>query len=199
MCFVELLSDKKKLWQIDWMGDKIRSLIEEGQRALGKEVVVMNDDGESEEGAVDDGMDGWEEESNQPVGPSSPMSPNYSQSRRRLPKALSINPPVSPPTLFSPTFPISPSRTSTPPVKRSRTGTSGKRSQGSSASTSPNLSLPRSARLGNMTFDGSDDITVIYEPPPVIPNHQIDGKFQDEDSLGLAERMENIRKAYRIR
>ena len=32
------------------MGDKIRSLIEEGQRALGKEVVVMNDNESNEEG-----------------------------------------------------------------------------------------------------------------------------------------------------
>ncbi|CCM02602.1 uncharacterized protein FIBRA_04705 [Fibroporia radiculosa] len=45
--------------QISWMGDRLASLIAEGQRALGKEVVVMS---ESQEDEVDDGADGWEEE-----------------------------------------------------------------------------------------------------------------------------------------
>jgi len=45
--------------QMSWIGDKLASLIAEGQRALGKEVVVMS---ESQEDEVDDGEEGWEEE-----------------------------------------------------------------------------------------------------------------------------------------
>lgn len=44
---------------MDWIGDKLAKLIEEGKRALGKEVVVMSDAKEDE---VDDGDAGWQEE-----------------------------------------------------------------------------------------------------------------------------------------
>ena len=40
------------------MGDRLANLIAEGQRALGKEVVVMT---EGQEEAVDDGEEGWVE------------------------------------------------------------------------------------------------------------------------------------------
>ncbi|KAF8517915.1 hypothetical protein BU17DRAFT_33078, partial [Hysterangium stoloniferum] len=46
--------------QMDWMGDKIRELIAEGQKALGKEVVIMGDEPDGAD-AVDDGLEGWEE------------------------------------------------------------------------------------------------------------------------------------------
>lgn len=42
--------------QMDWIGDKLTALIEEGKRALGREVVVMSDAREDE---VDDGRGGW--------------------------------------------------------------------------------------------------------------------------------------------
>ncbi|KAL6306256.1 hypothetical protein BKA93DRAFT_729892 [Sparassis latifolia] len=45
--------------QMSWMGDRLAQLIAEGQRALGKEVVVMSED---QEEPVDDGADGWVEE-----------------------------------------------------------------------------------------------------------------------------------------
>ena len=44
---------------MDWIGDKLSMLIEQGKRALGTEVVVMSDAKEDE---VDDGSPGWEEE-----------------------------------------------------------------------------------------------------------------------------------------
>ena len=47
--------------QMDWIGDKISKLIEEGKRALGQQVVVMS---EAKEDEVDDGSGDWEE-----VGP----------------------------------------------------------------------------------------------------------------------------------
>ncbi|KAG6809147.1 hypothetical protein H0H93_016069, partial [Arthromyces matolae] len=45
--------------QMDWLGDKLSQLIEQGKRALNREVVVMSDSKEDEE---DDGSGGWEEE-----------------------------------------------------------------------------------------------------------------------------------------
>jgi hypothetical protein len=44
---------------MDWIGGKLAMLIEEGKKALGKEVVVMSDAKEDE---VDDGTGTWEEE-----------------------------------------------------------------------------------------------------------------------------------------
>lgn len=45
--------------QMDWMGGRLAQLIEDGKKALGKEVVVMS---EVQEDEVDDGNGGWEEE-----------------------------------------------------------------------------------------------------------------------------------------
>jgi len=44
---------------MDWIGGKLAMLIEEGKKALGREVVVMSD---SKDDEVDDGMGAWEEE-----------------------------------------------------------------------------------------------------------------------------------------
>ncbi|KAF8643186.1 hypothetical protein AX16_009177 [Volvariella volvacea WC 439] len=48
--------------QMDWIGDKLSVLIEEGKRALGREVVVMS---ECKEDEVDDGLGGWVDEDDQ--------------------------------------------------------------------------------------------------------------------------------------
>jgi len=45
--------------EMDWIGDKLSRLIEEGKRALGTEVVVMSD---AQEDEVDDGSGNWVEE-----------------------------------------------------------------------------------------------------------------------------------------
>ena len=45
--------------QMDWIGDKLSALIEQGRRALGAEVVVMS---ETKEDEVDDGLGAWVEE-----------------------------------------------------------------------------------------------------------------------------------------
>ncbi|EED80961.1 predicted protein [Postia placenta Mad-698-R] len=55
----ELDTDKGEDDQMSWIGDKLALLIAEGQRALGKEVVVMSEAPEDEEG---NGMDNWVEE-----------------------------------------------------------------------------------------------------------------------------------------
>ncbi|KAH9479777.1 hypothetical protein JR316_0008372 [Psilocybe cubensis] len=47
--------------KMDWMGDKLSQLIEQGRRALQTEVVVMS---EAREDEVDDGAGGWVEDDN---------------------------------------------------------------------------------------------------------------------------------------
>lgn len=44
---------------MDWIGDKLSQLIQEGQKALGREVVVAS---ETQEDEVDDGSGAWQEE-----------------------------------------------------------------------------------------------------------------------------------------
>ena len=45
--------------QMDWIGDRLAKLIEDGKRALGSEVVISSEDPEDE---VDDGMGDWIED-----------------------------------------------------------------------------------------------------------------------------------------
>ncbi|TBU39770.1 hypothetical protein BD309DRAFT_1050089 [Dichomitus squalens] len=49
--------------QMSWMGDRLAQLIAEGQKALGKEVVIMSEDQADE---VDDGSGAWVEEDDKP-------------------------------------------------------------------------------------------------------------------------------------
>ena len=53
--------------QMDWIGDRISQLIEEGKKALGAEVVVMSD---SKEDEVDDGSGLWEDSDQGALGSS---------------------------------------------------------------------------------------------------------------------------------
>ncbi|KAF8074573.1 hypothetical protein FPV67DRAFT_587665 [Lyophyllum atratum] len=70
--------------QMDWIGDKLSMLIEEGKRALGREVVVMSDAKEDE---VDDGSGAWEEES-RPARASASVSRSGSMRRSKRPRSL---------------------------------------------------------------------------------------------------------------
>lgn len=56
---------------MDWIGDKLSQLIEEGKRALGKEVVVLSDAPEDE---VDDGSGNWVDQDAAPVASASYVS-----------------------------------------------------------------------------------------------------------------------------
>ncbi|KAG6374789.1 hypothetical protein JVT61DRAFT_4167 [Boletus reticuloceps] len=96
--------------QMDWIGDRLTRLIQEGQKALGREIVVMSDAKEDE---VDDGSDAWEEEQDsQPVpsvaGPSisrrgSVRSLRRTHKPRDIPLPPSYTPcPTSPPSSASP-------------------------------------------------------------------------------------------------
>ncbi|KIJ55486.1 hypothetical protein M422DRAFT_774503 [Sphaerobolus stellatus SS14] len=163
--------------QMDWMNDKLRQLIEEGQKALGKEVVVMSDDpDDKEDGAVDDGLDGWEEvEARQAKpGPSSPISANFRRKKARQLPSLTLSPSVSPPTRYGNTFPASYTDRSLSPVKR------------------------KYPRLGR-SQENVQDIKVLYEPSAPIselagPSDDMD----DDDSRSLSERLEKVRQAYHI-
>jgi hypothetical protein len=87
--------------EMDWIGDKLSELIEEGKRALSTEVVVMS---EAKEDEVDDGSGDWEEE--RPVaGPS--VSRRSSMRRTHRPRDIQ-----SPPSY--PAFPVSPSQSLSP-------------------------------------------------------------------------------------
>jgi hypothetical protein len=72
---------------MDWIGDKISKLIEEGKKALGTQIVVMSDAKEDE---VDDGSGAWEEEPEERVGRFS------SHKRARTPRRLGLPPSYSP-------------------------------------------------------------------------------------------------------
>ncbi|KAI9464507.1 hypothetical protein BJY52DRAFT_1249521 [Lactarius psammicola] len=87
---------------MDWMGDRLARLIEDGKKALGKEVVVMSEAQEDEE---DDGSGNWEEEAN--FGTSSGRA-SRSGSIRRKDKSQTpgftsyASPLISPPPSASP-------------------------------------------------------------------------------------------------
>ena len=108
--------------QMDWIGDRISQLIEEGKKALGTEVVVMSD---SKEDEVDDGSGLWEDSDGGNLGSStssrhgrrSLSSPRRKRARPSLshpiiPGSLGEFSPSRPPAYGSPmtsTFPGSPS------------------------------------------------------------------------------------------
>ncbi|KAH9935979.1 uncharacterized protein BXZ73DRAFT_89466 [Epithele typhae] len=77
--------------QMSWIGDRLTQLISEGQKALGKEVVIMSEDQQDEE---DDGSGAWVEEDEE----------DRPRSRRRNGFGL---PPYSPQTPLSPHTPTS--------------------------------------------------------------------------------------------
>jgi len=166
---------------MDWMGDKIRHLIEEGQKALGKEVVVMSDNPDAnEDGAVDDGLEGWEEVEDDRMrpGPSSPTSSTFRSKGARQANPISGARSVSPPTSFGKgSFS---DKAISPWPKRPR-----------SHSRTPRLGRPQ---------DNSEDVKVLYESS--LPNqHQLNSLLNipdDDDSRSLSERLEKIRRAYQI-
>lgn len=82
---------------MDWMGEKLRDLIAEGQKALGKEVVVYAEDAEADDGGfIDDGAEGWADDA-APVPGAEPTTP-----RRRGHRSLAPSPSVTSP--IRPTF-----------------------------------------------------------------------------------------------
>ncbi|EKM50088.1 uncharacterized protein PHACADRAFT_264614 [Phanerochaete carnosa HHB-10118-sp] len=77
--------------QMDWIGDKLAQLIEEGKRALGKEIVIT---AEAEEDEEDDGSGQWVEDDEGPIP--SPSSGSFCKSHRPCDIAI-----VSPPPQYS--------------------------------------------------------------------------------------------------
>lgn len=76
---------------MSWIGDKLAHLIAEGQKALGKEIVIMSEDKEDE---VDDGSGAWVEEDEPVQGSSrSPGLPPYSPtpSSRSFARGVSVD------------------------------------------------------------------------------------------------------------
>ncbi|KIJ65216.1 hypothetical protein HYDPIDRAFT_111122 [Hydnomerulius pinastri MD-312] len=95
--------------EMDWIGDKLSRLIEEGQKALGREIVVMSD---SKEDEVDDGSGGWEEEEPSTAGPSISRRGSIRSLRRaHRPREIPLPPSYS-------TYPASPPSSSSPRKRR---------------------------------------------------------------------------------
>lgn len=91
--------------KMDWIGDKLSMLIEQGKRALNAQVVVFSDAVEDE---VDDGSDAWEEENDMQNNNSNlTSSPRHSRSRsgsvryRKRPRTLNLGAGQSPSTFTS--------------------------------------------------------------------------------------------------
>lgn len=81
----EAEEDEPEADEMDWIGDRLSKLIQEGHRALNTEVVVMS---EAKEDEVDDGSGDWEEE--QPAtGPSVSRCGSF----RRTHRPRDIQPP----------------------------------------------------------------------------------------------------------
>ncbi|KAJ6494898.1 hypothetical protein C8R47DRAFT_1117738 [Mycena vitilis] len=83
--------------KMDWLGDQLSMLIQEGQKALGREIVIKSDSREDE---VDDGCGVWEEEEGgydeEFGGPSSyrnSLSRSSSPRQRKRPRNLTLAPP----------------------------------------------------------------------------------------------------------
>lgn len=87
----EEMAEAEDADEMDWIGDRLAKLIEEGKRALGKEIVVA---AETEEDQEDDGSGQWIEEDG-PIPSSS--SASFRKSRGRRPTDISI---ASPPPQY---------------------------------------------------------------------------------------------------
>ncbi|PCH44469.1 hypothetical protein WOLCODRAFT_139026 [Wolfiporia cocos MD-104 SS10] len=102
--------------QMSWMSDRLASLIAEGQRALGKEVVVMS---ESQEDEVDDGSENWVD---QDQGQGSSAASTL-QLRPHRPSSLSLSHSRHASSSSIGTHSVSPRRTrfdASPPPRRRR-------------------------------------------------------------------------------
>jgi len=84
--------------EMDWIGDRIAKLIEEGKKALGQEVVVMS---EAKEDEVDDGSGAWEEEQDNHTG----HLARHKQTRSRQLGSPSFHPSHALPSTSSPVRP----------------------------------------------------------------------------------------------
>jgi hypothetical protein len=80
---------------MDWIGDKLSMLIQEGKKALNREVVVMSDAKEDE---FDDGSGAWEEEVRINSRPAS-VSRTSSLKRSKRPRSIA---PIPSYTSYSP-------------------------------------------------------------------------------------------------
>lgn len=87
--------------QMDWMGERLRALIEQGKQALGKEIVVVDDTvNDFEKGVEDDGSHDWEDDDAHT--PTKPRRVHASPSRQFTSPAPSLSRSVSQRDLHAP-------------------------------------------------------------------------------------------------
>lgn len=102
--------------QMDWIGDRLSQLIEEGKKALGKEIVVMSETKEDEE---DDGSGQWVEDDDMLMASSS--SGSFRKGRSKRPRSSTVS--SSPPRYASPqTTPRTPQKNRFDPYSSGRRG-----------------------------------------------------------------------------
>lgn len=99
---------------MDWMGEQLSMLIQEGQKALGREIVIQSDSREDE---IDDGNGAWEEEeasyNDHEFGVAGPSTHRGSLSRSASPRRIKQprNLTLAPPSYTSRTPSASPRNT----------------------------------------------------------------------------------------
>jgi hypothetical protein len=84
---------------MDWMGGRLARLIEDGKKALGKEIVVLS---EVQEDEVDDGNGNWEEEADPDASIAGPSRSGSVRRRGRHQASASSASYLSPPPTASP-------------------------------------------------------------------------------------------------
>lgn len=161
---------------MDWIGDKLSRLIEEGKRALGKEVVVLSDAPEDE---VDDGSGNWVDQDEVPVA-----STSYASSRPVTLGSPRKRPAWSVAQSYSLNEPSSSSPRPARPSAHARYATDG------GYASVPVTPLP--SRTG---FDDSHAMT----PSPSLFSRSYQDAVDSEASDAVREAMERARAAYRAR
>ncbi|KAG8932746.1 hypothetical protein FRC02_000647 [Tulasnella sp. 418] len=169
---------------MDWMSEQLRNLIAEGQKALGKEIVIGTDTGNDDD-LVDDGAEGWEDQD--PVEPQQTrsMRSSYSSSHRA----------------------VSPSKRPPPSPGKRRHGHARSQSQHATP-TFPYQSHAASASV--TSFDRSNRSSHLLQVPPSIQafddlyqstkayNNFDDRTYAREESPDLRTAMDRVRRAYGI-
>lgn len=188
---------------MDWIGDKLAQLIEEGKRALGKEIVVMSD---AQEDEVDDGSGNWIEENDYTSRVSTSYASPYSLSSVASPPSPMMPTTPSPHTAFAsfnsigkPSRPVAITRQSQPAL-RVRNSYTPKARHGKSRSEVGDM-----LRLGAYEVDGGLGLPMSVPTTPNMvsrfdvstPGTSVQESEQEWQSAHIQESMERARAAYR--
>jgi hypothetical protein len=166
---------------MDWIGDRLTQLIREGQKALGREVVVAS---EVQEDEMDDGTDAWEE-----VDP----EPSYASSNLSHSRSGSIRRPHRPHNLPLPPSHISPSHSRSSSASLSR-------SPQFKAITPPSAFRSQFQDVGLIPIPGMDSLRRGASAESDNFPHSASTSFTEDESVWqspeLRESMSKVRERY---